>query len=81
MATLFRNGSLFFHKTFTFILTEVPEANTDVGFSASPVEVAPNKSPSMPSLNQAWPEMNQSNEVSALTNTFTHSSSVAQSAL
>uniref|UniRef100_A0A3B3CXN5 RALBP1 associated Eps domain containing 1 n=1 Tax=Oryzias melastigma TaxID=30732 RepID=A0A3B3CXN5_ORYME len=34
----------------------------DVGYSASPVEVTPNKSPSMPSLNQAWPEMNQSNE-------------------
>uniref|UniRef100_A0A8C1T537 RALBP1 associated Eps domain containing 1 n=1 Tax=Cyprinus carpio TaxID=7962 RepID=A0A8C1T537_CYPCA len=33
-----------------------------VGFSASPVEVTPNKSPSMPSLNQNWPELNQSNE-------------------
>ncbi|XP_061609579.1 ralBP1-associated Eps domain-containing protein 1 isoform X2 [Phyllopteryx taeniolatus] len=41
---------------------EVPEQTADVGFSASPVEVTPNKSPSMPSLNQAWPEMNQSNE-------------------
>uniref|UniRef100_A0A7N8YBA0 RALBP1 associated Eps domain containing 1 n=1 Tax=Mastacembelus armatus TaxID=205130 RepID=A0A7N8YBA0_9TELE len=41
---------------------EVPEPTTDVGYSASPVEVTPNKSPSMPSLNQAWPEMNQSNE-------------------
>lgn len=41
---------------------EVPETTADVGFSASPVEVAPNKSPSMPSLNQAWPEMNQSSE-------------------
>ncbi|KAK5879808.1 hypothetical protein CesoFtcFv8_022892 [Champsocephalus esox] len=28
----------------------------------SPVEVTPNKSPSMPSLNQAWPEMNQNSE-------------------
>uniref|UniRef100_A0A8C2G8B6 RALBP1 associated Eps domain containing 1 n=1 Tax=Cyprinus carpio TaxID=7962 RepID=A0A8C2G8B6_CYPCA len=33
-----------------------------MGFSASPVEVTPNKSPSMPSLNQNWPELNQSNE-------------------
>uniref|UniRef100_A0A4W6FR16 RALBP1 associated Eps domain containing 1 n=1 Tax=Lates calcarifer TaxID=8187 RepID=A0A4W6FR16_LATCA len=41
---------------------EVPEPTADVGYSGSPVEVTPNKSPSMPSLNQAWPEMNQSNE-------------------
>ncbi|XP_060947458.1 ralBP1-associated Eps domain-containing protein 1 isoform X2 [Limanda limanda] len=41
---------------------EVPEAAADVGYSGSPVEDPPNKSPSMPSLNQAWPEMNQSNE-------------------
>uniref|UniRef100_A0A3P9L4U2 RALBP1 associated Eps domain containing 1 n=1 Tax=Oryzias latipes TaxID=8090 RepID=A0A3P9L4U2_ORYLA len=41
---------------------EVPEPTADVGYSASPVEGTPNKSPSMPSLNQAWPEMNQSNE-------------------
>ncbi|XP_028295718.1 ralBP1-associated Eps domain-containing protein 1 isoform X2 [Gouania willdenowi] len=41
---------------------EVPEPAADVGFSSSPVEVTTNKSPSMPSLNQAWPEMNQSNE-------------------
>uniref|UniRef100_A0A8C6T236 RALBP1 associated Eps domain containing 1 n=1 Tax=Neogobius melanostomus TaxID=47308 RepID=A0A8C6T236_9GOBI len=41
---------------------EVPEPTAEVGYSASPVEVTPNKSPSMPSLNQAWPEMNQSNE-------------------
>uniref|UniRef100_A0AAR2L3I4 RALBP1 associated Eps domain containing 1 n=1 Tax=Pygocentrus nattereri TaxID=42514 RepID=A0AAR2L3I4_PYGNA len=34
----------------------------EVGFSGSPVEVTPNKSPSMPSLNQNWPELNQSNE-------------------
>lgn len=40
----------------------VPEPAPEVGFSASPVEVTPNKSPSMPSLNQNWPEMNQSNE-------------------
>ncbi|XP_076023317.1 ralBP1-associated Eps domain-containing protein 1 isoform X2 [Genypterus blacodes] len=41
---------------------EVPESTADVGYSGSPVEVTPSKSPSMPSLNQAWPEMNQSNE-------------------
>ncbi|XP_044025240.1 ralBP1-associated Eps domain-containing protein 1 isoform X1 [Siniperca chuatsi] len=41
---------------------EVPESTADVGYSGSPVEVTPNKSPSMPSLNQAWPEMNQNNE-------------------
>uniref|UniRef100_A0A671WIR5 RALBP1 associated Eps domain containing 1 n=1 Tax=Sparus aurata TaxID=8175 RepID=A0A671WIR5_SPAAU len=40
----------------------VPEPTADVGYSGSPVEVTPNKSPSMPSLNQAWPEMNQSSE-------------------
>ncbi|KAM4632720.1 ralBP1-associated Eps domain-containing protein 1 isoform 2-T3 [Polymixia lowei] len=41
---------------------EVPETTPDVGYSGSPVEVTPNKSPSMPSLNQTWPEMNQSSE-------------------
>ncbi|TRY88926.1 hypothetical protein DNTS_008499 [Danionella cerebrum] len=40
----------------------VPEPAPEVGFSSSPVEVTPNKSPSMPSLNQNWPELNQSNE-------------------
>uniref|UniRef100_A0A8C6T086 RALBP1 associated Eps domain containing 1 n=1 Tax=Neogobius melanostomus TaxID=47308 RepID=A0A8C6T086_9GOBI len=45
---------------------EVPEPTAEVGYSASPVEVTPNKSPSMPSLNQAWPEMNQSNEDTAI---------------
>ncbi|XP_019130293.2 ralBP1-associated Eps domain-containing protein 1 isoform X2 [Larimichthys crocea] len=45
---------------------EVPDAAADVGYSGSPVEVTPNKSPSMPSLNQAWPEMNQSNEDTAI---------------
>ncbi|XP_073712382.1 ralBP1-associated Eps domain-containing protein 1 isoform X4 [Misgurnus anguillicaudatus] len=44
----------------------VPESAPEVGFSASPVEVTPNKSPSMPSLNQNWPEMNQSNEDTAI---------------
>ncbi|KAK1889348.1 RalBP1-associated Eps domain containing protein 1 [Dissostichus eleginoides] len=44
---------------------EVPDQAADVGYSGSPgspVEVTPNKSPSMPSLNQAWPEMNQNSE-------------------
>ncbi|XP_048105948.1 ralBP1-associated Eps domain-containing protein 1 isoform X2 [Alosa alosa] len=41
---------------------EVPEPALDVGYSGSPVEVTSNKSPSMPSLNQNWPELNQSNE-------------------
>uniref|UniRef100_A0A3Q2CCE1 RALBP1 associated Eps domain containing 1 n=1 Tax=Cyprinodon variegatus TaxID=28743 RepID=A0A3Q2CCE1_CYPVA len=45
---------------------EVPEPAAEVVYSASPVEVTPNKSPSMPSLNQAWPEMNQSNEDTAI---------------
>uniref|UniRef100_A0A665TLT9 RALBP1 associated Eps domain containing 1 n=1 Tax=Echeneis naucrates TaxID=173247 RepID=A0A665TLT9_ECHNA len=44
----------------SFVFPGTPTA--DVGYSGSPVEVTPNKSPSMPSLNQAWPEMNQSNE-------------------
>lgn len=53
------------HKVFIVCLyvSGVPEPATEVGFSASPVEVTPNKSPSMPSLNQNWPELNQSNEV------------------
>lgn len=46
---------------------DIPEQTAEGGYSGSPVEVTPNKSPSMPSLNQAWPEMNQSNEVSAHT--------------
>uniref|UniRef100_A0AAY4ENH1 RALBP1 associated Eps domain containing 1 n=1 Tax=Denticeps clupeoides TaxID=299321 RepID=A0AAY4ENH1_9TELE len=45
---------------------EVPEPAPDVGFSSSPVEVTPNKSPSMPSLSQNWPELNQSNEDTAI---------------
>ncbi|KAM4522356.1 ralBP1-associated Eps domain-containing protein 1 isoform 4-T4 [Odontesthes bonariensis] len=45
---------------------EVPEPTADGGYSASPVEVTPSKSPSMPSLNQAWPEMNQNSEDTAI---------------
>ncbi|KAM6965482.1 ralBP1-associated Eps domain-containing protein 1 [Aplochiton taeniatus] len=41
---------------------EVPDSAPDVGYSGSPVEVTPNKSPSMPLLNQTWAETNQSNE-------------------
>ncbi|XP_057208631.1 ralBP1-associated Eps domain-containing protein 1 isoform X5 [Triplophysa rosa] len=44
----------------------VPEPAPEVGFSASPVEDTPNKSPSMPSLNQTWPELNQNNEDTAI---------------
>ncbi|XP_051954410.1 ralBP1-associated Eps domain-containing protein 1-like isoform X4 [Xyrauchen texanus] len=44
----------------------VPEPAPEVDFSASPVEVTPNKSPSMPSLNQNWPELNQNNEDTAI---------------
>lgn len=49
----------------TLVSSDIPEQTADVGYSGSPVEVTPNKSPSMPSLNQAWPEMNQSSEVPA----------------
>nr|XP_023652889.1 ralBP1-associated Eps domain-containing protein 1 isoform X3 [Paramormyrops kingsleyae] len=45
---------------------EVPDQVQDVGYPNSPVEVTPNKSPSMPSLNQNWPELNQSNEDTAI---------------
>lgn len=38
----------------------------EVGFSSSPTEPPPSKSPSMPSLNQTWPEMNQSSEDTAI---------------
>ncbi|KAL0967436.1 hypothetical protein UPYG_G00252200 [Umbra pygmaea] len=41
---------------------EVSDQAPDVGYSGSPVEVTPNKSPSMPSLNQTWPDLNQGNE-------------------
>ncbi|XP_048841197.1 ralBP1-associated Eps domain-containing protein 1 isoform X3 [Brienomyrus brachyistius] len=45
---------------------EVPDQVQEVGYPNSPVEVTPNKSPSMPSLNQNWPELNQSNEDTAI---------------
>ncbi|KAM7135488.1 ralBP1-associated Eps domain-containing protein 1 isoform 4-T4 [Molossus nigricans] len=43
----------------------VGDQTGEVGYSGSPAE-APSKSPSMPSLNQAWPEMNQSSEDTAI---------------
>lgn len=62
-----------------FLYAEVPEPTADVVYSASPVEVTPNKSPSMPSLNQAWPEMNQSNEVPTCTQSLIMFSHILQS--
>ena len=61
------------HRTVSLLLlAEVSEAAVDVGYSGSPVEVTPNKSPSMPSLNQTWPEMNQANEVLHARHRFIH---------
>uniref|UniRef100_H0ZKZ1 RALBP1 associated Eps domain containing 1 n=1 Tax=Taeniopygia guttata TaxID=59729 RepID=H0ZKZ1_TAEGU len=42
--------------------TEVGEQTGEVGYSGSPAEAPPSKSPSMPSLNQTWPELNQNSE-------------------
>ena len=58
------------------LLTEVSEVAVDVGYSGSPVEVTPNKSPSMPSLNQTWPEMNQANEVLHATDLYSSKSNI-----
>uniref|UniRef100_UPI00398E7DBC ralBP1-associated Eps domain-containing protein 1 isoform X6 n=1 Tax=Pristiophorus japonicus TaxID=55135 RepID=UPI00398E7DBC len=41
---------------------EVADQGSETGFSTSPAEVPPSKSPSMPSLNQTWPELNQGSE-------------------
>ncbi|XP_069786828.1 ralBP1-associated Eps domain-containing protein 1 isoform X2 [Narcine bancroftii] len=41
---------------------EVADQVSETGFSTSPPEVPPSKSPSMPSLNQTWPELNQGSE-------------------
>ncbi|XP_067901628.1 ralBP1-associated Eps domain-containing protein 1 isoform X7 [Heterodontus francisci] len=38
------------------------DQGSETGFSTSPAEVPPSKSPSMPSLNQTWPELNQGSE-------------------
>ncbi|XP_078413595.1 ralBP1-associated Eps domain-containing protein 1 isoform X3 [Cetorhinus maximus] len=40
----------------------VADRGSETGFSTSPAEVPPSKSPSMPSLNQTWPELNQGSE-------------------
>uniref|UniRef100_A0A4W3HF80 RALBP1 associated Eps domain containing 1 n=1 Tax=Callorhinchus milii TaxID=7868 RepID=A0A4W3HF80_CALMI len=45
---------------------EVADQDTETGFSSSPVEVPPSKSPSMPSLNQTWPELTQGSEDTAI---------------
>ncbi|XP_054991172.1 ralBP1-associated Eps domain-containing protein 1 isoform X6 [Sorex araneus] len=44
----------------------VGEPPGEVGYSGSPAEAPPSKSPSMPSLNQTWPELNQSSEDTAI---------------
>ncbi|XP_072121886.1 ralBP1-associated Eps domain-containing protein 1 isoform X3 [Mobula birostris] len=41
---------------------EVADQVSETGFSSSPPEVPPSKSPSMPSLNQTWPELTQGSE-------------------
>ncbi|XP_043551281.1 ralBP1-associated Eps domain-containing protein 1 isoform X2 [Chiloscyllium plagiosum] len=40
----------------------VADRASETGFSTSPADVPPSKSPSMPSLNQTWPELNQGSE-------------------
>ncbi|XP_036397599.1 ralBP1-associated Eps domain-containing protein 1-like isoform X2 [Megalops cyprinoides] len=42
--------------------TEVSSQAPEAGYRTSPTEATPSKSPSMPSLNQNWTELNQSNE-------------------
>uniref|UniRef100_F6PV67 RALBP1 associated Eps domain containing 1 n=1 Tax=Ornithorhynchus anatinus TaxID=9258 RepID=F6PV67_ORNAN len=46
--------------------TDVGDQSGEVGFSGSPAEAPPSKSPSMPSLNQTWPELNQGSEDTAI---------------
>ncbi|XP_004628640.1 ralBP1-associated Eps domain-containing protein 1 [Octodon degus] len=41
---------------------DVGDQPGEVGYSGSPAEAPPSKSPSMPSLNQTWPELTQSSE-------------------
>ncbi|XP_059842635.1 ralBP1-associated Eps domain-containing protein 1 isoform X7 [Hypanus sabinus] len=45
---------------------EVADQVSETGFSSSPPEVPPSKSPSMPSLNQTWPELTQGSEDTAI---------------
>ncbi|XP_036269345.1 ralBP1-associated Eps domain-containing protein 1 isoform X11 [Pipistrellus kuhlii] len=47
-------------------IPDVGDQTGEVGYSGSPAEAPPSKSPSMPSLNQTWPEMNQSSEDTAI---------------
>ncbi|XP_072436431.1 ralBP1-associated Eps domain-containing protein 1 isoform X4 [Chiloscyllium punctatum] len=44
----------------------VADRASETGFSTSPADVPPSKSPSMPSLNQTWPELNQGSEDTAI---------------
>ncbi|KAM5263198.1 ralBP1-associated Eps domain-containing protein 1 isoform 5-T5 [Ctenodactylus gundi] len=46
--------------------TGVGDQPVEVGYAGSPAEAPPSKSPSMPSLNQTWPELNQSSEDTAI---------------
>ncbi|XP_075410585.1 ralBP1-associated Eps domain-containing protein 1 isoform X7 [Tenrec ecaudatus] len=46
--------------------TDAGDQPGEVGYSGSPAEAPPSKSPSMPSLNQTWPELNQSSEDTAI---------------
>uniref|UniRef100_A0A5F9C347 RALBP1 associated Eps domain containing 1 n=1 Tax=Oryctolagus cuniculus TaxID=9986 RepID=A0A5F9C347_RABIT len=45
---------------------DVGDQPGEVGYSGSPAEAPPSKSPSMPSLNQTWPELHQSSEDTAI---------------
>uniref|UniRef100_A0A8D1XR29 EH domain-containing protein n=1 Tax=Sus scrofa TaxID=9823 RepID=A0A8D1XR29_PIG len=47
-------------------IADVGDQPGEVGYSGSPAEAPPSKSPSMPSLNQTWPELNQSSEDTAI---------------
>ncbi|XP_060128708.1 ralBP1-associated Eps domain-containing protein 1 isoform X5 [Zootoca vivipara] len=47
-------------------VSEAGDQSGEVGYTSSPAEAPPSKSPSMPSLNQTWPEMNQSSEDTAI---------------
>ncbi|XP_048391994.1 ralBP1-associated Eps domain-containing protein 1 isoform X2 [Stegostoma tigrinum] len=44
----------------------ITDRASETGFSTSPADVPPSKSPSMPSLNQTWPELNQGSEDTAI---------------
>ncbi|KAF5920083.1 hypothetical protein HPG69_014451 [Diceros bicornis minor] len=61
-----------------FLIAGVGDQPGEVGYSGSPAEAPPSKSPSMPSLNQTWPELNQSSEVSKLLFSFININFVKQ---